>query len=66
MIALALVFRMRCSARQAAGADSPYATARCTADPGPPRTVTVPGLQRSIWLRFVLRRARDTRRERTK
>src|SRR5262249_5708618 len=34
---------------------------RCTADPGPPRTGTVPGLQRSTSLRSVLRCARDTR-----
>src|SRR6516164_6511626 len=43
------VSRMRCSAK------------RCTADPGPPQTVTVPGLQRTTSLRFVLRCARDTR-----
>jgi len=30
---------------------------RCAADPGPPRTRTVPGLQRTIPLRFMLRRA---------
>src|SRR5438034_10666846 len=34
---------------------------RCTADPGPPRTAEVPGLQRIIPLRFMLRCARDTR-----
>src|SRR5215831_7142850 len=34
---------------------------RCTADPGPPRTGTVPGLQRIIALCFMLRCARDTR-----
>ena len=33
---------------------------RCTADPGPPRTETVPGLQRTTPLRLALRRARDT------
>src|SRR5262245_11074450 len=37
---------------------------RCTADPGPPRTGTVPGLQRIVALRFTLRCARDTRNER--
>src|SRR3981189_2032756 len=41
--------RTRCSAK------------RCAADPGPSRTVTVPGLQRITSLRFVLRCARDTR-----
>ena len=40
---------MRCSAK------------RCTAAPGPPETVTVPGLQRTVPLRFTLRCARDTR-----
>src|SRR5262245_4453713 len=47
------VSRTRCSAK------------RCTADPGPPeaRCVTVPGLQRIIPLRFMLRCARDTRTE---
>ena len=34
-----LVSRMRCSAELFAQ--------RCTADPGPPRTMTVPGLQRT-------------------
>ena len=34
---------------------------RCTADPGPPRTGKVPGLQRIVALRFTLRCARDTR-----
>jgi len=33
---------------------------RCIADPGPPQTGTVPGLQRIIALRFMLRSARDT------
>ena len=33
---------------------------RCTADPGPRRAITVPGLRRIIPLRFMLRRARDT------
>src|SRR6516162_1713639 len=33
---------------------------RCTADPGPPQTETVPGLQRIIALCFMLRCARDT------
>src|SRR5438552_6934772 len=33
---------------------------RCTADPGPPRTVTIPGLHRTTSLCFVLRCARDT------
>src|SRR5262249_28269808 len=28
---------------------------RCIADPGPPRTITIPGLQRIIPLRFMLR-----------
>jgi hypothetical protein len=46
------VSRMRCSASGAK---------RCVADPGPPRTETVPGLQRIIALRFMLRCARDTR-----
>src|SRR5947199_2164077 len=32
-----------------------------TYNPGPPQTVTVPGLQRITSLRFVLRCARDTR-----
>jgi hypothetical protein len=32
---------------------------RCTADPGPPQTGTVPGLQRIIALCFMLRCARD-------
>jgi hypothetical protein len=35
------------------------AAKRCTADPGPPQAVTVPGLQRIIPLRFMLRCARD-------
>jgi hypothetical protein len=46
-----LVSRMRCSAK------------RCTADPGALQTqefVTVPGLQRTTTLRFVLRCARET------
>jgi hypothetical protein len=30
---------------------------RCIADPGPPQTGTVPGLQRTVTLRFTLRRA---------
>jgi hypothetical protein len=34
---------------------------RCTADPGPPQTGTVPGLQRTIPPSFMLRCARDTR-----
>src|SRR6266540_1482161 len=34
---------------------------RCTADPGPPQSGTIPGLQRTTTLRFVLRCARDTR-----
>jgi hypothetical protein len=37
---------------------------RCTADPGPPETAAVPGLQRIIPLRFMLRCARDTRAQR--
>jgi hypothetical protein len=32
---------------------------RCTADPGPPRTGTVPVLQRTTRLRLALRCARD-------
>src|SRR6516162_5178494 len=36
------------------------AAKRCAADPGPPRSVTIPGLQRTIPLRFMLRCARDT------
>src|ERR1700730_6537214 len=43
------VSRTRCSAK------------RCTADPGPPQIGTIPGLQRTTPLRFVLRCARDTR-----
>jgi hypothetical protein len=45
------------------GCDAARAAAkRCVADPGPPRTGTVPGLQRIIIaLRFMLRCARDTR-----
>ena len=37
-----------------------YAAKRCTADPGPPQPLTIPGLQRIIPLRFMLRSARDT------
>jgi len=33
---------------------------RCTAKPGPPQTATIPGLQRTTSLRFVLRCTRDT------
>ena len=44
---------MRCSASRASAE-------RCSADPGPPQTETVPGLQRTATLRVALRRARDT------
>ena len=50
------VSRMRCSAQR-------FSAERCTADPGPPRTGTVPGLHRTATLRFALRCARDTRFE---
>jgi hypothetical protein len=44
------------------GCDAARAAAkRCIADPGPPQTAAVPGLQRTVTLRFTLRRARDTR-----
>src|SRR5262245_56238778 len=33
---------------------------RCTVDPGPSRTATIPGLQRTTRLRLALRCARDT------
>jgi hypothetical protein len=41
---------------------APLGAKRCTADPGPPniKLVKVPGLQRIIPLRFLLRCARDT------
>ena len=44
------------------GCDAARAAAkRCIADPGPPRTGTVPGLQRTTRLRLALRCARDTK-----
>src|SRR5260221_6736220 len=49
----ALVSGMRCSASRASAE-------RCSADPGPPQSETVPGLQRTATLRVALRRARDT------
>ena len=49
--------RIACPGRGAARAPAK----RCIADPGPPRTVTIPDLQRIIPLRFMLRCARDTR-----
>jgi hypothetical protein len=47
------VSRMRCGTQRASAKC-------CTADPGPPPTGAVPGLQRNIPLRFMLRCARDT------
>src|SRR5260370_29192559 len=44
--------RMRCSASRASAE-------RCSADPGPPQTETVPGLQRTATLRVAPHRARD-------
>src|SRR5437870_1310953 len=41
------------------------AAKRCTADPGSPRTETVPGLQRTTRLRLALRCARDTLAQRS-
>jgi hypothetical protein len=46
------------------GCDAARAAAkRCIADPGPPQTAAVPGLQRTVTLRFTLRCARDTRQD---